>query len=59
VGLYCIYVAVKKVPLLIIELKSEKHKLSLQDIIITGRMEILETYLKVKLREKFYDSPTL
>jgi hypothetical protein len=59
VGLYCIYIAVKKVPLLIIELKSEKYKLSLRDIISDGRMQVLETYLKEKLREKFYDSPTL
>jgi hypothetical protein len=59
VGLYCIYIAEKKVPLLIIVLRSEKHKLSLQDIIIAGRMGVLETYLKEKLREKFYDSSTL
>jgi hypothetical protein len=58
-GLYCVYIAVKKVPLLIIELNSEKHKLSLKDIINAGRMEVLETYLKEKLREKFYDNPTL
>ena len=58
-GLYCIYIAVKKVPLLIIELKGEKHKLSLRDIINAGQTAALEAYLKEKLREKFYDSPTL
>ena len=59
VGFYCIYIAIKKVPLLIIELNDEKHKLSLQDIINSGRLHVLETYLKEKLRDKFYDSPML
>jgi len=49
--------AVKKVPLLIIEFNSEKHKLSVQDVINTGQMGLLEAYLKEKLRERFYDSP--
>ena len=59
VGLSCVYLGVKKIPLLIIELENEKHKLSLRDIIDSGRMEALETYLKEKLREKFYDSTAL
>ncbi|MEP6611635.1 MAG: hypothetical protein ABJA76_07110 [Mucilaginibacter sp.] len=58
-GFYCIYIAVKKVPLLIIEFNSEKHKLSLQDVINAGQMAPLEAYLKEKLRERFYDSPML
>jgi hypothetical protein len=59
VGFYCVYLGVKKIPLLIIELENEKHKLSLRDIIDSGRMEALETYLKERLREKFYDSTAL
>jgi len=55
-GLYCIYIAVKKVPLLIIELESEKYKLSLKDIINAGRLEFLKTYLTERLPERFYDS---
>lgn len=58
-GLYCFYIAVKKVPLLIIELSSEKYKLNLQDVINAGQMGPLESYLKEKLRERFYDSPML
>jgi len=58
-GSYCIYIAVKKIPLLIIGLKSEKHKLSLRDIINTGGLEALKTNLREKLREKVYDDPTL
>jgi hypothetical protein len=58
-GLYCIYIAVKKVPSLIIELESQKHTLSLEDIYKAGEIEILEIYLKEKLRTRFYDSPTL
>jgi len=57
-GLYCIYIAVKKVPLLIIDLKNEKHKLGLQDIIDAGRITFLENYLKEKLRDRFYDIQT-
>ena len=53
-GLYCIYIAVKKVPLLLIELNGEKHKLSLKNI-DAGRMAVLETFLKEKLRERFYN----
>ncbi|WDF75852.1 hypothetical protein PQ469_18350 [Mucilaginibacter sp. KACC 22773] len=52
-GLYCIYIAV---PSLIIELESQKHTLSLEDIYKDGRMGILEIYLKEKLRTRFYDN---
>jgi len=58
-GIYCIYIAVKKVPSLIIELENQKHKLSIQDIYKAGQMQGLEIYLKDKLKARFYDSPTL
>ena len=55
-GLYCIYIAIKKIPLLIIESKKATFKLSLKDIIKTGDTEVLRAYLKGKLRERFQDS---
>ena len=57
-GLYCIYIAVKKVPLLIIELKGEKYKLSLKDFKKGSGTVGLANYLKEKLRERFYDNLT-
>jgi len=57
-GLYCIYIAVKKVPSLLIELENQKHKLSIQDIYKAGQVQVLETYLKEKPKARFYDSPT-
>jgi len=57
-GGYCIYIAVKRVPLLIVELKGEKYKLNLKDFIKGGGTMGLETYLKEKLRERFYDNLT-
>ncbi|PWK80101.1 hypothetical protein LX99_00565 [Mucilaginibacter oryzae] len=55
-GGYCIYISVKKVPSLIIEVKNEKHTLSLQDIIKNGGLAQLEAYLKTKLGSKFSDA---
>lgn len=55
-GFYCIYISIKKVPLLIIVLDEEKYKLSLQGFISAGRLEVVEKYLKEKLRESFYES---
>lgn len=53
-GSYCIYIAVKKIPLLIIELKNKKYKLSVVDVINTGQLYELESYLKEKLNARFY-----
>jgi len=58
-GIYCIYIAVKKVPSLIIELENQKHTLSVQDIYKAELVGVLEVYLKEKLRTRFYDSPSL
>jgi hypothetical protein len=55
-GGYCIYISVKKVPSLIIEVKNKKHTLSLQDIVKNGKLTQLEAYLKAKLNTKFSDA---
>jgi hypothetical protein len=55
-GSYCIYMAIRKVPLLMIYTKSEKYKLSLKGIIKSGRMDMLKVYLNQKLGTRFYDS---
>jgi hypothetical protein len=52
-GCYCIYIAVKKVPLLVVELKDQKYKLSIADV-NAGRLYALESYLKEKLNTRFY-----
>lgn len=55
-GFYCIYIAVKKVPLLVLESKNKQHKFSLKGMIDAGRIDNLRAYLKGKLRERFYDN---
>ena len=55
-GGYRIYISVKKVPSLIIEIKNEKHKLSLQDIVKNEELAKLEAYLKGKLGAKLSDA---
>ena len=57
-GFYCIYISVKKIPVLIVEVKSKKHKLILKDVVKAGRIYDLESYLKKQLKERFYYSTT-
>jgi hypothetical protein len=54
-GVYCIYMAIKKVPLLLIEAGNKKYKLSLGDSIKKQRKENLKAYLTGKLSVRFYD----
>jgi hypothetical protein len=55
-GLYCIYISVKKVPTLLIELNNKKHKLSIQEFVKHQHVGELESYLKVKLGSRFYET---
>jgi|GEM_PF-3432531 len=54
-GIYCIYMVVKKVPLLLVEAGNKKYKLSLEDIIKKQQKENLKVYLTGKLNVRFYD----
>ncbi len=58
-GCYCIYISIKKVPSLIIEVKDKKHKLSILDITKAGLIDVLRDYLNNKLGARFYDGPSL
>jgi len=55
VGVYCIYIAIKKVQLLLIETGNKKYKLSLEDAIKKNQVENLKAYLTGKLSVRFYD----
>lgn len=56
-GAYCIYIALKKVSLLVIELKDQKYKLSVVDVVNSGQLIVLESYLRKKLATKLYVRP--
>ena len=53
IGLYCVYISVKKVPILLIEKAGEKYKLSLDEIIKNQKTSQLQAYLRKKLGAKF------
>lgn len=52
IGLYCVYISVKKVPTLLVEIPGGKYKLNLEDIIKSQQLDNLQAYLKTKLRTK-------
>jgi hypothetical protein len=51
-GIYCIYIAVKKAPVLKLEEGNRKHKLRLRSVIRNGQAIEFETYLNRKLGAK-------
>jgi hypothetical protein len=54
IGVYCIYISVKKVPTLLVEKDGKKYKLRLNEIIKNQQLANLQAYLRTKLTINFF-----
>jgi hypothetical protein len=53
IGGYCIYISLKKAPILYVKSGKETHRLRLKEVIKNDKTEVLKLYLKAKLQTKF------
>ena len=52
-GAFCIYISIKKIPILLIESGKDKYKLSIKDVLKSNKNDALKIYLKEKLFTKY------
>jgi hypothetical protein len=53
IGGYCIYISLKKAPILYVKSGKEKHRLRLKEVIKNNKIEELKLYLRANLQTKF------